>query len=547
MTKATKKFTLIVLAVLCIVACVSVLVACNDDPKPTGVDYTVTVLNPDNTAASGVSVTVKKSGATIGTAVQTNADGKVTFTLAEDDGYTVALSTLPAHCEVAENTNVALSKDGLTIKLAEEFHYTVTLSAEATETPFVAENLFVVICTITEQGGTGVCLPAVAVGNDGVAKIYPDKNLDIANTTFKIKVEGLDEDYYYDDKDEDGYLDGAIISESIPSHTVAIFKKEQEPTVNVIEVKENLSKFADQEGTLVGVALNGTAKLVYNDTDKCYHLGEANGPVVVVNLTGENDPNRIEAPNGLIYLEMSTLGGVSYDKLDVTPAGSSDEKVYADYRTFLRGFEDYKYVGQQNVMTIPSPEEITTEVYYAKFVNSDGVYPLTKELETFLKLFCANQKDFLDFNGPFEEVAEGCMWLFPCYYYDENASVVPVDPIVKNYNLVSITDGNNTMAVGEEYVGENYIIQNVFQTLADGNEDVESIITADIAVLIIEANGSFSILLADGEPYDNGTWSNNDGTYTFNTAYGTVITYSNGTFTMVDDAFSTTMVFAANA
>ena len=543
MTKISKKLTLIVLAVLCIVACVGVLVACNDDTKPTGVEYTVTVLNPDNTAASDVSVTVKKSGAILGTPVKTNAEGKVTFTLAEDDGYTVTLSTLPAHCEVAEGTNLALSKDGLTVKLAEEYHYTIKLFNEDNE-PFVAEGVFVAICTMTAQGGTGVCLPPVAVGNDGVAKIYAAKG------NYKIKVEGLGEDYYFN-SDKDGYLDGGYFSDTdtskTPTQEIVIFHVSEE-TNNVVEVKEQLAQFPDQDGKVL-VGVDYTASLVYNETDKSYHIGTANGPQVVVLLT-KADTERFGLGGALAYFELVNVNAkVANYVFDATPEGSpSYVKVTNDYRTFLRGFVNYQQTPSMQGYTLSIPKDIDTETYYTKYVNKDGVYPLTQELKDFLEVFCKDEYNAYNIKVQLgsTDVKPANYWLFPCYYYADGGSIDPVekDAIVGEYNLVSITEGDNTMAVGDEYVGENSIIVNVFQALADGKDGVKSIITDDIAVFCIEANGSFNILLADGEPYDFGTWSNNNGTYTFNCDYCT-ITYSNGTLTVVDG--DTTMVFAANA
>lgn len=72
------------------------------------------------------------------------------------------------------------------------------------------------------------------------------------------------------------------------------------------------------------------------------------------------------------------------------------------------------------------PEEAMGKAGYADFVNSDGVYAVTAELQEFLQKYSINQLLFYDGNGFVEThptvsvfAAEEDQWLFACGYYKE--------------------------------------------------------------------------------------------------------------------------------
>ena len=60
---------------------------------------------------------------------------------------------------------------------------------------------------------------------------------------------------------------------------------------------------------------------------------------------------------------------------------------------------------------------------YAEMCNSDGVYPVNKELQRFLQGYATNARLFMDGNGWAEtssrrlKSAEEDQWLFACGYY----------------------------------------------------------------------------------------------------------------------------------
>lgn len=309
-------------------------------------------------------------------------------------------------------------------------------------------------------------------------------------------------------------------------------------TLTVVEVEEQLSQFGKPENQeLVGVPLDGTAQLVYSSADRYYHYKTANGPVVVVKLTQSLETGRFSERHTLAYMEMTTKGQVRYQFVTLKPNGED----VADYRIFLRGFVDYEegetgMLGTELVK--PDPETIEVENYYAKYVNDDGVYPLTEELKIFLEKFYTANKSLVDYNT---QASEGNAWMFPCYYY---ADTTEADALVGTYKFVSLTEGQNVYNVGDAYAGYVTAVQN---GLTEGK------LTADTCVIKINKDNSFVILPYNSEnqaynendTYDNGRWTKGDnGEYSF-TCEGATLTYNNGVFTYVKG--DVTLVFGSNA
>ncbi|MDE7301097.1 MAG: hypothetical protein K2N47_02900, partial [Clostridia bacterium] len=347
------------------------------------------------------------------------------------------------------------------------------------------------------------------------------------------------------------YFAVVVNAENYPASFNVEIKKtaNSEDTYDYAEVKATLTKQTAPEGKeLYGVAMDGTAVLV-KGSDGYYHLGTADGTIVYVNITGALESNRFYDAIALAYPELSNVPlDLTHNKAE---AGAPEQIV--DYTKFLRGFSANEYV--YNMMrqpTIPDEDDITTEVYYAKYVDENGMYPLNQELYDFLHLLCeVNQELLLESWAaelPAGTTAENA-WLFPLYYYGEPT---PADPIVGEYKFYSLTEGDNTYYVGDAYDGQN---MTVFFGLIDGK------LTADVDVLRIAKNLSFTILayMTDLEafdesmPIDTGMCVNNgDGTYTLTTdnadMMGTSLTYNaeDGTFSYFDG--SATIVFkAANA
>lgn len=259
-------------------------------------------------------------------------------------------------------------------------------------------------------------------------------------------------------------------------------------------VQENFKEFVKpQNSTLVGVPLDGSAKLEFNQDDGYFHYGTVNGPIVVVNITKPLESSRFKDRATLAYMEMTNIGLAAYEFYKDNEDGSV---TITDYRLFLRGFKDYEYQQSSSSQDIKLiiPSNITTEKYYAKYVNEDGMYPLTQELKDFLETFYSvNEKAFYSWQIPQTADAESA-WLFPCYYYDETAVS---DDIVGNYTLISLTENKVNYGIGDEY-GEN-----------------NQTINANSITITVTAS-SFSIVdNLNGEYNYNGTWSKNENDYSF--------------------------------
>ncbi len=213
----------------------------------------------------------------------------------------------------------------------------------------------------------------------------------------------------------------------------------------VKHVEKQLTDFENQDGTLTYVPVDGTAELHFDEANGYYTLGEG-GPIVVVRLTKAiNDEGRFYANGALVYLENTKDEGTLAPYIfDITPEEDLNDltkgNTSVDYRIMLRGFADYELDGDGNLAI---PENITETSYYAKHVNKDGVYPLTKELEEYLKLVAENHS----YNMPLD-AAPDCAWLFACYYYEDPANI---EAIVGTYELVSFTEHGDKYVIGSEY------------------------------------------------------------------------------------------------
>lgn len=413
MKMLSKRLSLILLA-LCVAVCAGALAACKDKSNDGSNAYTVTVQTSDNTPAVGVRVTLGKGNAQFDTQT-TGADGKVSFDV-PDDTYTVKLSKLPENFTVADNADLTLSptKRNLTVTLAEAFHYTVRIVGKDGKVlpATVTENVTVGVCTLDSN-----CLSPVALNTaDGIAKLYVAKN------SYHVQILGLPDDWTYD-KDANGYYAGAdFLKDSDETEmTIKVYPKS---TVNVLQAN-GLTQYEDKDAhRLVGIPLLEDA-VVYKSADGIYRyqIGEqqqANDPQIVVRLTTENPTSRYQTSGvPIIYAEKKTNNTAKY-VFKATPDADKNDPfkgdTYVDYRTLLRGFGAYDItIGTDRNPIFTEPSQKATH-YYAKYVNSDGVYPLNDELKTFLQLYCQNNSMLIEFNV---EALKGSEWLFPCYYYEE--------------------------------------------------------------------------------------------------------------------------------
>lgn len=216
MTKLRNTIMLVLLA-LCVVACLGITVACDNETQDNTVAYTVTVKTEESAGISGAKVSIKKGGAIFGAPKTTGADGKVEFKLASDEGYTVNVVP-PDGYELPEGATLTFSADRtLVVTLAESFAYTVKLVTPDNQ-PYYAEGVTVGVCTLS-----GNCLEPKPLGTNGVARIPVKKN-DYHVQILDLPVAAA---YECDDK---GYYTGKNFSADDTEMTITVY------TVNEIGV-----------------------------------------------------------------------------------------------------------------------------------------------------------------------------------------------------------------------------------------------------------------------------------------------------------------------
>ena len=144
-------------------------------------------------------------------------------------------------------------------------------------------------------------------------------------------------------------------------------------------------KYGEQDGVLVEVDSKTPAKLVLAD-DGYYHLGTAEGPVVVVKLTGASR----------FLFDGRDLVNVEADGNKLLHPAVFDEEQWA--------WIDYNYT--------PFVQD------YTNVVNSDGVVPLTEEMAEFLQGYQDRAGYPIYPDDPYGEAVEGYGWYLFLYYYD---------------------------------------------------------------------------------------------------------------------------------
>lgn len=174
---------------------------------------------------------------------------------------------------------------------------------------------------------------------------------------------------------------------------------EKQNVVDYAEVRETLTQYGDQTGTLKAVGVTGAQ--VVKGSDGYYRYGNANGPVVVVKLQGEISPFYNGAET-----DFSTLDKEGSNWYTFFVRTDETTNYFVNYAQFLRGYTAYS-----------ADPTIEVEEYYLKYVNKDGVYPLNDELKTFLEYVVKHNKDWLMLcGGP--DAQQECLWLFSAFYYD---------------------------------------------------------------------------------------------------------------------------------
>lgn len=110
---------------------------------------------------------------------------------------------------------------------------------------------------------------------------------------------------------------------------------------------------------------------------------------------------------------------------DYKPKYSDRERHYLNYKVFIEGFAGIASHESAFPGITKQYSAYEGKYGYKDFVNSDGVYPVTKELQRFLQGYATTQMLFIDNTGwadgptasPRIQSAEEDQWLFACGYY----------------------------------------------------------------------------------------------------------------------------------
>ena len=170
----------------------------------------------------------------------------------------------------------------------------------------------------------------------------------------------------------------------------------------VVKAEEVPEAYEVPEGLLLEAPLTDPDGVVYNETDGYYHVGDANGPVLVAMLAA---PSRYADASFLAFDSLSPAFDLLGDGID------PETNTYTVYRYVT-------YVDETAEILQKKPDSFV--VQYVNACNADGVVPVTAELALFLQRYATPSRGGNGIYGG--EVAEGCEWLIPCYYYQTTAT-----------------------------------------------------------------------------------------------------------------------------
>ncbi|MDE5896438.1 MAG: hypothetical protein K2H43_01340, partial [Clostridia bacterium] len=210
---------------------------------------------------------------------------------------------------------------------------------------------------------------------------------------------------------------------------------EQTAVINDAVVSERLTKYGAQQGELMQLGVDGTNGRVVKGEDGFFHLDSEDGPVVVVKLKGTID----------VFYPDIDFESLDENSAEYTIYLQSDTAhiYYINYAKFLRG---YNYGDKDNTGAYASE-------YYLKYVNDDGVYPLTEELKTFLQRMAAKNQNWLI--GSANGYSADSLWLFSAYFYNDGTYTPPDPPVApapitgngtqETPYLLAFAEGENTL------------------------------------------------------------------------------------------------------
>ncbi|MDE7158139.1 MAG: Ig-like domain-containing protein [Clostridiales bacterium] len=414
-------------------------------------EYRVTVLYPDGTPVTGINVQFCVGNLCL-TPIDVNTQGQASMTR-KPDNYHVKINNLPAGYTYPQNGDGYYTEEEFS---ATKLSMTITLVSTAAPQGSVTEakNTGTYDVTLNGKGSyatvnfapslpgeyeisslTNEYDPMVGyysyiwsqTGWNSLENEFKNDNVSETDKNFKYAVKIYTDQVLGGDGKPSGIVfqfriflndkkvDGTDVE--FPATFQVKIERIGDANRRAINTKDatltaTLSQFEAANGrTSKSVAMDGSAQRVFNKTDGFYHLNSVDGPIVMVLLTKpckylDRELTEMDAISG-------NMGGDSNVYIyDETPAEIRNDESkplqYVDYRLILRGRKAYMTDGQK-------PSE-TAQEYYTKYVNADGYYGLTKDLEKFLKGYVAQNGSYI--KGQTPTATQEDLWLFACYYYE---------------------------------------------------------------------------------------------------------------------------------
>ena len=239
----------------------------------------------------------------------------------------------------------------------------------------------------------------------GAYKVYfsvgfADKATDTSATSSIISVEYINSSYTEAGEPEFTYS------------TVTLTKEDADSVL--FDSQGEIVPFTSQEGVLTPLAYNAT--IVYNETDRYYHVGSANGPLVVMPFT--------VTPERLLDKPFNKIANPD-------PNDPTDNANPATLHLTFTDEVNY-------TVTVKEYNTLINEIYPAA-VNADGVYPLTEEMREFLYQFVVVAEN--DINV--QNIPRELRWKAPLYYY-ETGTIAADRPDVSGWDGDKPTNGEGT-------------------------------------------------------------------------------------------------------
>ena len=410
------KKILALLLSLTLIACMILLTSCDDkeddkensdgNDKNEAVEYSVTVVDYDGNALSGVIVTAFQDGAKKGMK-STDSNGKVIFDF--DNGtYTFTL-TFVGKEQFAYDTAICVlteAASSITVKASSKADETVELynggkagivkeAAKAYYAEFSKDEPAYFLFTPTVAGRYKVSISsdvsAKCSYNGSPMIIYEN---DISNESDRNDDGSIFMDFRSYNLNQTQYL----FSVSSETEGFGFFKiekvaeleripEEYEWTVYQPTNPTQITKFTYTGGALTAFDVtNVTLKAVYNEADGYYHLNSVNGPILYVNLNKENP-----------Y---------------VSPIAKISETEHFGYYVYDdNGMFDYKISYVDTLLK-----------YIENADENTGVYPMTYDLALIIKEVGTKKGWFTADNGSISNLFfDGVQitvnsWLFACCY-----------------------------------------------------------------------------------------------------------------------------------